>query len=255
MNYRPELYDAVTAAAFQGDVDWYRRKAQTCGGPVLELGAGTGRITLAIAEAGIPVHALDASEAMLGALRSKLAGYPQQARDRVVIVQGDMRTFDLAERFALVIAPYRAFLHNITEEDRLACLDRVRRHLLPDGHFAFNVFYPSLEYMAQHAGPLAGVWRWAGTYDLPAGGCVVRSEANRYDTVRQVVHSQHRYEEYAADGTLTRTSLNRLDLAYLYPADIRRLLAQAGFGEVRIAGGFAGGEVRREADELVVDAW
>jgi hypothetical protein len=68
------------------------------------------------------------------------------------------------------------------------------------------------------------------------------------------VHSQHRYEEYAADGTLTRTSLNRLDLAYLYPADIRRLLAHAGFREVRIAGGFAGGEVRRDADELV-NAW
>jgi ubiquinone/menaquinone biosynthesis C-methylase UbiE len=201
VRYRPDLYDAVTAADIQDDVDWYRRKAQTCGGPVLELGAGTGRITLAIAEAGVPIHALDASEAMLGALRRKLAGYPQETRDRVVIAQRDMRTFDLDERFALVIAPYRAFLHNITEADRLACLNRVRRHLLPGGHFSFNVFHPSLEYMAQHAGPLAGVWRWAGTYDLPAGGYVVRSEANRYDTVRQVVRSQHRYEEYAADGT------------------------------------------------------
>jgi SAM-dependent methyltransferase len=255
VSYRPELYDAVTPAAFQGDVDWYRRKAQACGGPVLELGAGTGRITLAIAEAGIPIHALDADEAMLGALRSKLAGCPQEARDRVVVVEGDMRTFDLAERFALVIAPFRAFLHNTTEADRLACLDRVRRHLRPGGHFAFNVFHPSLEYMAQHAGPLAGVWRWRGTYDLPAGAYVVRSEANRYDTVRQVVHSQHRYEEYAADGTLARTSLHRLQLAYLYPADIRRLLAQAGFGEVRITGGFAGGEVLRDADELVIEAW
>jgi SAM-dependent methyltransferase len=255
VSYRPELYDAVTPATYQGDVDWYRRKAAACGGPVLELGAGTGRITLAIAEAGIPIHALDADEAMLGALRGKLAGYPREARDRVVIVEGDMRTFDLAERFALVIAPFRAFLHNTTEADRLACLDRVRRHLRPGGHFAFNVFHPSLEYMAQHAGPLAGVWRWRGTYNLPAGAYVVRSEANRYDTVRQVVHSQHRYEEYAADGTLARTSLHRLQLAYLYPADIRRLLAQAGFGEVRITGGFAGGEVLRDADELVIEAW
>ena len=51
VSYRPELYDTFTPAAFQGDVDWYRRKAQECGGPVLELGAGTGRVTLAIAEA------------------------------------------------------------------------------------------------------------------------------------------------------------------------------------------------------------
>jgi SAM-dependent methyltransferase len=255
VSYRPEIYDAVTAADIQGDVDWYRRKAEACGGPVLELGAGSGRITLAIAEAGVPIHALDASAAMLGALRRKLAGCPQEARDRVVVVEGDMRTFDLSEGFALVIAPFRAFLHNITDADRLACLDRVRRHLLPDGHFAFNVFHPSLEYMAQHAGPLAGVWRWAGTYDLPANGYVVRSEANRYDTVRQVVHSQHRYEEYAADGTLARTWFQRLKLAYLYPNDIRHLLAQAGFREVRITGGFAGSEVLRDSDELVIDAW
>jgi ubiquinone/menaquinone biosynthesis C-methylase UbiE len=254
MGYRPEVYDAVTAVSIQGDVDWYRSQAQACGGPVLELGAGTGRVTLAIATAGIPIHALDASEAMLGALRRKLATHPQEVQDRVVTVQGDMRTFDLDQRFALVIAPFRAFLHNITEEDRLARLDRVRRHLLPGGHFAFNVFHPSLGYMAQHAGPLAGVWRWTGTFALPAGGCVVCSEANRYDTVRQIVHSLHRYEEYAEDGTLTRTSLNPLKLAYLYPADIRRLLVQAGFRDVKIAGSFAGREVLQDTDELVIDA-
>ena len=179
VSYRPEIYDAVTPPALEGDVDWYRRRAQDCGGPVLELGAGTGRVTLPIAEAGIRIFALDASEAMLDALRSKLVRQPQQVQDRVIAVQGDMRTFTLSERFALVIALFRAFLHNVTEQDQRACLDRVRQHLQPDGHFAFNVFHPSLEYMAQHVGPLAGVWRWAGTFELPTGGYVMRSEANR----------------------------------------------------------------------------
>ena len=255
MSYRAELYDVVTPPALEGDVDWYRRKARDCGGPVLELGAGTGRVTLPIAQAGIRIVALDSSDAMLDALRSKLARQPQEVRDRVTAVQGDMRTFTLPEQFALVMAPFRAVLHNVTEQDQRACLERVRQHLRPDGHFAFNVFHPSLEYMAQHAGPLAGVWRWAGTFDLPTGGYVMRSEANRYDTVRQVVHSQHRYDEYTADGALTQTSLHRLELAYLYPADIRRLLAQAGFREVTISGGFTGREVSRDMDELVVDAW
>ncbi|MBW8713162.1 MAG: class I SAM-dependent methyltransferase [Acidobacteria bacterium] len=70
-----------------------------------------------------------------------------------------MRTFQLAERFALIIAPFRAFLHNVTESDQLACLRRVHEHLRPGGRFAFNVFHPSLEFMSQHAGALAGVWR------------------------------------------------------------------------------------------------
>jgi hypothetical protein len=87
-----------------------------------------------------------------------------------------------------------------------------------------------------------------------ARGFVIRSEANRYDTVNQIVYSQHRYEEYGADGILVRTSLNRLDLAYLYPADIRRLFTQAGFGAVTIRGGFDGRPVLRDTDELVVEA-
>ena len=254
MTYQPELYDAVTSGSFHGDVEWYRQQAEASSGPVLELGAGTGRVTLAIADAGVSIHALDASPVMLQALAAKLATRPDEVRKRVTILAADMRTFDLPERFALVIAPFRAFLHNVTEEDRLACLNRVRHHLRPEGRLAFNVFHPSLEYMAQHAGPLAGVWRWAGTYPLATGGFTVRSEANRYDTVRQIVHSQHRYEEYTADGVLERTSIHCLKLAYLYPPDIRRLLSQTGFDNIRISGGFGGGDVSHDTDELVVEA-
>lgn len=67
---------------------------------------------------------------------------------------------------------------------------------------------------------------------------MVQSEANRYDTVGQVVHSLHRYDVYGPDGTLERTSMLRLELAYLYPSDIRRLPTTTGFREITIKGGF-----------------
>jgi SAM-dependent methyltransferase len=252
--YKPELYDIVTPPSFRGDAEWYRSKARECGGPVLELGAGTGRITLGIAQAGVSVHALDADSAMLDKLRQKLANQQPEVQARVVVMVGDMRVFTLAERFALIIAPFRAFLHNLTERDQLACLDRVREHLRPGGCFAFNVFHPSLEYMAHHTGALAGIWRRADTFPGIDGGCIVRSESNRYDTVRQLVDSQHCYEEYGPDGTLTRTSLHRLQLAYLYPPDLRRLLKQAGFQSVQIAGGFDGRPFENDTDELVIEA-
>jgi ubiquinone/menaquinone biosynthesis C-methylase UbiE len=254
VTYQAGLYDAFAPPSFRGDVDWYRRKAEESGGPVLELGAGTGRVTFAIAEAGIPIYALDASQEMLGVLQAKLATRPEAVRTRVTVVHADMRDFDLPERFALVIAPFRTFLHNVTDQDRLACLARVRHHLRPGGRIAFNVFHPSLEFMSQHAGPLAGVWRWGAEYVLPDGGVIVRSEANRYDTVAQVVRSHHRYDEYAADGTLVRTSLHRIELAYLYPADIRRVLTQAGFTDITISGGFTGREFLHDTDELAVEA-
>jgi SAM-dependent methyltransferase len=254
LTYQPDYYDAVTPASWQGDVEWYCRKAVEAKGPVLELGCGTGRITLPIAEAGVPIHALDASEAMLSTLRAKVNRQPPELQARVHPVVGDMRDFDLSERFALVIVPFRAFLHNVTEADRLACLACVRRHLRPGGRFAFNVFHPSLDFMANHAGALTGVWRWLGTHPLEHGGFVVRSDANRYDTVRQLVHSLHRYDEYGSDGVLVKTSMHRLTLAYLYAADIRRLLTDAGFTEIAIGGGFSGGDFAHDSDELVIEA-
>lgn len=254
MTYQPDYYDAVTPDSWQGDVEWYVRRALEAGGPVLELGCGTGRITLPLAEAGVEVHALDASDTMLNVLRRKLADLAPEAQSRVHPFVGDMRTFDLPTRFALVIAPFRAFLHNLTEADRLACLSRVRQQLQPGGGFAFNVFHPSLEFMAQHAGPLARVWRWLGTHPLDSGGFVVRSDANRYDTVHQLVHSLHRYEEFDENGVMVRTTVHQITLAYLYAADIRRLLSEAGFTDVSIFGGFTGQPFARDSDELVIDA-
>lgn len=95
MSYQADLYDIITPPAFQGDVDWYRTQAQHSGGPVLELGAGTGRVTLAVAAAGVPIHALDADASILTRLRAKLAAAPAEVRVRTTVVAGDMRTFDL----------------------------------------------------------------------------------------------------------------------------------------------------------------
>jgi hypothetical protein len=84
----------------------------------------------------------------------------------------------------------------------------------------------------------------------------VRSEANRFDTVRRRIHSLHRFEEFSQDGALQRTTLHRLELTCLYPSDIRRLLEQAGFGfqSITISGGFGGSPFQRDTDELVVEA-
>ena len=91
MTYQPDLYDLVIPGAFHGDVNWYCAKAQASGGPVLELGTGTGRVTLAIASAGVAIHALDSNPAMLQTLQAKLHACPAEVRGRVTVVPGDMR--------------------------------------------------------------------------------------------------------------------------------------------------------------------
>jgi SAM-dependent methyltransferase len=252
--YDPETYDLLIPESFGGDVDWYRRLARESGGPVLELGAGTGRVTIPIAQDGLEIWALDAHRGMLDTLRSKAGRLPDDVRSRIQTVEGDMRTFALDHKFPLVIIPFRAFLHNLTSDDQLACLRRVHAHLTPGGRLALNVFHPSLEFMARNAGAFEGVWRWIRTHTRDDGSYIVRSEATMYDTVQRRVHSQHRYELYGADGLLTRTFLQRLELAYFYPDDIRHLLERAGFDAITIAGSFAGRPLQHDMDELVITA-
>lgn len=253
-NYDADVYDVMHPGSLQGDIQWYCRKAVDSGGPVLELGAGTGRITIPIAEAGVRVSAVDLDGGMLGRLRQKAASLPADVQSRISAHPGDMRTFTLDEQFALIIIPFRAFLHNITRDDQLATLRRAHAQLRPGGELALNVFHPSLQYMAANAGAYAGVWRWRKTLKLPDGGFVVYSEASRYDTVHQRLESMIRTEEFGADGDLRRTNMMHLELAYLYPSDIASLLAESGFELVRVSGDFLGRPFERDGDELVVEA-
>lgn len=86
-NYDADVYDAMHPGSLSGDVEWYRRKAVESGGPVLELGAGTGRVSIPIAEAGVNVTAVDLDPGMLGKLTQKVAALPPDAPRRIVVVE------------------------------------------------------------------------------------------------------------------------------------------------------------------------
>jgi ubiquinone/menaquinone biosynthesis C-methylase UbiE len=100
-------------------VAFHRELAREAGGPVLELGCGTGRVLLPIARDGIACTGLDSSEAMLEEFRRKSP--PENLR----LVRAPMQGFDLAEeRLRLIFSAFRSFQHLLTVEDQLACLLR-----------------------------------------------------------------------------------------------------------------------------------
>jgi SAM-dependent methyltransferase len=140
-----EAYDGDmgrSADAMQ-DVPFYlelARKAAEQGEPVLELGCGTGRVTVPIAQAGVEIVGLDNAPAMLDVARRKA----EAAGIDIRWITDDMANFRLEQRFGLVIIPYRSFLHLLTEADQLACLSRVYEHLRPGGRFALNFFVPPI---------------------------------------------------------------------------------------------------------------
>ena len=89
------------------DRDFYVELARERGGPVLELGCGTGRIALPIARSGIDITAVDVSAAMLQVLQNKLSDESDSVRQRVKAVTGDMRRLHLEQQFSLVTIPFR----------------------------------------------------------------------------------------------------------------------------------------------------
>jgi SAM-dependent methyltransferase len=142
-----ELYDPWSASVVE-DVAFYLEEARRSGGPVVELGVGTGRIAVPIAADGIRVIGVDSSCGMLDicAQRAALAGVDVDLR------VGDLREPPVQERVPLVICPFRSLLHLHTDEDRRRALRSVRELLIPGGRFVFDVFAPSADDIAETHG-------------------------------------------------------------------------------------------------------
>ena len=134
-------YDEDYAPILGGkDIAFYRTLAEESGGPVLEMGCGTGRVLLPIARAGIAIHGMDSSQAMLDQLCASLRSEPADVRERISLTRGDIRYDDVGRRFPLVIAAGNV-LHSFLEHaHQRAWFRNARRHLTPGGTFCFDVF-------------------------------------------------------------------------------------------------------------------
>jgi ubiquinone/menaquinone biosynthesis C-methylase UbiE len=247
---RAMLYDHV-AAGVDGDIAFYVEEATASGSPVLELGCGTGRILIPVAEAGIAVIGLDASSDMLGIARMKLAACRSDVQRRAQLVHGDMREFQLSEQFTLVTIPYRAFLHNLGSEDQLRTLASVRRHLAADGRLILNMFDPSVRLLA--AGRWSRLLREQEDIRHPrTGNRVTVREEFRCDLERQLVEGAFEYDELDASGRVVATTHSPLTLRYVFRYEMEHLLARAGFAVEALFGDFRRGAFRAGGEQIWV---
>lgn len=222
-----EYYDYVTPYASRGDVGFYVEEARASRGPVLEIGCGTGRVLIPTARAGVGVVGLDASARMLDRCREFLADEPEVVRRRVQLVEGDMRSFALEERFPLVTIPFRPFQHMLSVEDQLACLTTIHRHLTDDGRLVFDLFNPSLEALVNRQ--LEQEIAEGEPFGMPDGRRVARSfrivSADRFAQVNQV---ELIYDVTHTDGRHER-AVHAFPMRYFFRFEAEHLLARAGF--------------------------
>ena len=124
------FYDAENADK-RDDIDMYLGLAQRCGGPILEIGCGTGRVTCILAEQGYEVHGIDNEAAMLKIAEQRRKKSPALAK-KISLYHGDVLTYSLDRQFPLVIVPYNTLMHFLEEEARITLLKQLR-HWTADG--------------------------------------------------------------------------------------------------------------------------
>lgn len=244
-----EWYDIFYAAADPGDIDFYHDLARASGGPVLEIGVGTGRIALPLAQEGMEVVGIDLNEPMLKVAQEKaLEVAPLSGSLR--LIQADMRNFDLKRLFPVVIIPARTLLLATTEEDQIHTLCCAVSHLAPDGTMAFNLFYPDPEMLADDPDEefLLEV------VEKPDGGRYVLTAKNHFDLDTQVNNGVQIAEELDPAGEVLRRQELAVTVRYLYPEQVVALCDRVGLVVIEMWGDFEGSELTEESDEIVVIA-
>ena len=240
------LYDHVPLYLERQDLDFYVAEAKASGGRVLEVGCGTGRILLPTARAGCTITGIDSSRHMLARCRTKLAAEPAAVQSRVTLTQHEMRSFSLDGTFALITAPFRVVQHLITLEDQLQFLAAARRHLAPEGRLVFDVFNPRFDMLVS----ADGVEREdTPEQRLPDGRTLRRTY--RIMRVRWLDQVSESELIYYVDG---KRYVQAFEMRWYLAAELRNLLARAGFRAREIYGDFQRGPLVDGCPEMVVVA-
>ena len=252
-----ELYD-FEYRDHRHDIAWYRNHARRLaasrvppvpGLDILELGAGTGRVSIPLAQDGHRVTAIDRMPSMLGLLSRKLSDL--SAASRIEPVLGDICAMPLAdERFDLVIAPFNVLMHLYRWQDLLACFREVRRVLKPGGTFALDVLLPDLAWLTWDPNERHSVTYF--THPV-TGASMVYSTNHSYDPDTQICHVRIYYDDAPRRPRAFKPPPEPRRVVHLahrqiFPEELRLLLATAGLELDSLTANFRSGTLVTGAD-------
>ena len=226
------------------DIPFYVKRAAAVKGPVVELGAGTGRIAIPIARAGQDVIGVDLSGAMLTEAARRAAA--EGVVDKITFIEADMRAFVADPPVELVIVPFRGFLHLLTADDQLAALASIRRSLVSGGRLILNIFVPDPETQVA----LNGRKTSHGEFVDERGRRCEMWGLPEYDVTSQRLHLRVGLDIYDGERLLD-TIETAFDLRVIYRYEFEHLLVRAGFEVEALYGWFDERPLEGDAREQI----
>ena len=221
-----DLYEAEHRG-WTDDLDLYRALAARAGDPVLELGCGSGRVAIALADAGYDVRGIDMSEAMLAIARANVAGRQLP----VAFASGDMRHVASHRQFGLVFCALDTLLHLQSTRDVLDTMASAHRVLRAGGLLAFDIVNPTPELLAMGD----RVVRHQSTFAGPGDTEVTHFVSWDIDPDAQTIETTHFYD-WLSDGEAVRRRRTSFRLRYLERDEVEAALRATGFARSEIYG-------------------
>jgi SAM-dependent methyltransferase len=234
-----DLYDLEYTHDY--DLPFWLSIAEREAGPVVEWGAGTGRISVPLAAAGHDLTAVEISGHMVerGKEKSESVGW----------IVGDMRSVDPGRRYGLAICAFNSFLCLRSVDEALAFLRNAYEYLVPGGLLGMEVSAFSPEELVDPPGGPA--LRHDFTRVLPDGR-LDRFSVSHYDAATQLMHMRLFYERYDASGTLENRKAHDLTIRVVGQSELDLMLQKARFEVEAVYGGFDGEPFTSTSDHLIV---
>jgi SAM-dependent methyltransferase len=231
------IYDHIRAAE---DHDYFMEKILNCKGRVLEVGTGTGRFFREALKKGADIYGIDISPSMIEILKNNL---DPEFHHRVSV--DDIRDFKSEEKFDLIIAPFRVFMHLIEVEDQLKALNNIASKLKDDGLFIFDLFVPNLPMLISG---LDEVKDFDGEY--APGKKLERISSMKADLIRQI--SQITFIFNWEEGGKMKSKTWETELRFFFRYELEHLIRQSQLKLENIFGNFKEEALSNASKEFIV---
>jgi SAM-dependent methyltransferase len=241
-------YYDLENATFTDDLGFWLELAEAHGGPVLELGCGTGRVLLHLARRGHAVTGVDNSPAMLARLQQKLeAASARHLTTAPHLILADMAAFRVEQVFRLAVMAFSTWLHLLTTEAQIAALTNIRRHLAPGAPLVIDVANPAEPYAAAEQGLTLERTFTAGDRTVQVFSML------RVDRTAQLGRVTWLYDSVGPGGDVQRLIVP-LTLRYTFPGELRLLLEKCGFALTHLWGDYDRSPLTDTAPRLIAFA-